>query len=70
MPRSSGICQANIAAYKQTRICPMPLLQVDNITRSFGSTRALSGAHFSIERGEIVALMGANGAGKSTLVKA
>jgi simple sugar transport system ATP-binding protein len=47
----------------------MPLLQVDNITRSFGSTRALSGAHFSIERGEIVALMGANGAGKSTLVK-
>ncbi|MBB3390777.1 simple sugar transport system ATP-binding protein [Rhizobium sp. BK275] len=47
----------------------MPLLHVENITRSFGSTRALAGAHFSIERGEIVALMGANGAGKSTLVK-
>ncbi|MBW9051379.1 sugar ABC transporter ATP-binding protein [Rhizobium mesosinicum] len=47
----------------------MPLLHVENITRSFGSTRALEGAHFSIERGEIVALMGANGAGKSTLVK-
>ncbi|MBB3593527.1 simple sugar transport system ATP-binding protein [Rhizobium sp. BK529] len=47
----------------------MPLLQVENITRSFGSTRALSGAHFTVERGEIVALMGANGAGKSTLVK-
>ncbi|MEK1898197.1 MAG: ATP-binding cassette domain-containing protein, partial [Rhizobium sp.] len=47
----------------------MPLLHVDNITRSFGSTRALSGSHFSIERGEVVALMGANGAGKSTLVK-
>jgi len=69
LPRSSGIRRANIAARKQTRICPMPLLHVDNITRSFGSTRALSGAHFSIERGEIVALMGANGAGKSTLVK-
>ncbi|MBB6223249.1 sugar ABC transporter ATP-binding protein [Rhizobium leguminosarum] len=47
----------------------MPLLHVENISRSFGSTRALGGADLSIERGEIVALMGANGAGKSTLVK-
>ncbi|MBX5131998.1 sugar ABC transporter ATP-binding protein [Rhizobium lentis] len=47
----------------------MPLLHIGNITRSFGSTRALTGADLSIERGEIVALMGANGAGKSTLVK-
>ncbi|TBH15249.1 sugar ABC transporter ATP-binding protein, partial [Rhizobium leguminosarum] len=47
----------------------MPLLHIENITRSFGSTRALAGADFSMERGEIVALMGANGAGKSTLVK-
>ena len=47
----------------------MPLLSIDNLTRSFGSTRALSGASLSIARGEIVALMGANGAGKSTLVK-
>ncbi|PDT28672.1 ABC transporter ATP-binding protein [Rhizobium sp. L9] len=47
----------------------MPLLHIGNITRSFGSTRALAGADLSIERGEIVALMGANGAGKSTLVK-
>ncbi|MDR9763033.1 sugar ABC transporter ATP-binding protein [Rhizobium redzepovicii] len=47
----------------------MPLLHVENITRSFGSTRALAGADLSLERGEIVALMGANGAGKSTLVK-
>lgn len=47
----------------------MPLLQVENLTRNFGSTRALADASLSIERGEIVALMGANGAGKSTLVK-
>jgi simple sugar transport system ATP-binding protein len=47
----------------------MPLLQIDDLTRSFGSTRALSGTSLSINRGEIVALMGANGAGKSTLVK-
>ncbi|EHS52837.1 ABC transporter related protein [Rhizobium sp. PDO1-076] len=47
----------------------MPLLQACNISRTFGSTRALIGASLEIEAGEIVALMGANGAGKSTLVK-
>jgi len=47
----------------------MPLLQIDALSRSFGPTRALSGATLTIDAGEIVALMGANGAGKSTLVK-
>lgn len=47
----------------------MPLLHVDNLSRSFEQTRALDAASLTVERGEIVALMGANGAGKSTLVK-
>ncbi len=46
----------------------MALLQIDNLTRSFGPTRALSDVSLAFEPGEIVALMGANGAGKSTLV--
>ena len=47
----------------------MPILDVQNICHSFGSTRALTDARLAIGAGEVVALMGANGAGKSTLVK-
>ncbi|MDB5556891.1 MAG: transporter ATP-binding protein [Rhizobium sp.] len=46
----------------------LPLLQASNIDKRFGATHALAGANLSVERGEIVCLMGANGAGKSTLV--
>lgn len=46
-----------------------PLLQVDQITKSFGAVQALQGITFSVRRGEVVTLVGDNGAGKSTLVK-
>jgi ribose transport system ATP-binding protein len=47
----------------------VPLLSMSDISKTFGSIRALSGVNLSVEAGEIHALMGENGAGKSTLMK-
>jgi simple sugar transport system ATP-binding protein len=46
-----------------------PLIEARGIVRHFGHVQALQGADFSVNRGEIVALIGDNGAGKSTLVR-
>jgi branched-chain amino acid transport system ATP-binding protein len=46
------------------------LLEVQNIDVFYGSIRALKGVSFSVEKGEIVSIIGANGAGKSTTLRA
>jgi len=45
------------------------LLEVRNLDKSFYATHAANNVSFSVNQGEVVALLGENGAGKSTVIK-
>jgi ABC-2 type transport system ATP-binding protein len=45
------------------------MLEIDNISFSYGAQKALDGVTFDVAAGEIVAVVGPNGAGKTTLLR-
>jgi simple sugar transport system ATP-binding protein len=47
----------------------LPLVELRNVTKSFGNVAALQPLNFVVHEGEVVSLVGDNGAGKSTLIK-
>ncbi len=48
----------------------MPVLEIKNLIVDYGIIRAIKGVNLNVEKGQIVAILGANGAGKSSLIRA
>jgi len=47
----------------------MSVLEIKNISKSFGSTQVLRSIDFSLEKGEVIAIIGSSGSGKTTLLR-
>ena len=45
-----------------------PIIQISNLSKSFGKVKAVRDLSFSVDRGELFAFLGVNGAGKSTTI--
>ena len=45
------------------------MIKVDNLTKQFGTIRAVDGISFEVAKGEVLGFLGPNGAGKSTTMK-
>lgn len=47
----------------------MPILEIKNLSKSFGKTKVLDGVSLEVEKGDVYGILGLSGAGKSTLVR-
>lgn len=47
----------------------MPILEVENIRKSFGNVEVLKGIDFTLEKGEALSIIGSSGSGKTTLLR-
>lgn len=47
----------------------MPILEVENLKKNFGKTEVLKNINFTLEKGEVLTLIGSSGSGKTTLLR-
>jgi polar amino acid transport system ATP-binding protein len=47
----------------------MAILEVNNLKKGFGATDVLKGVSFSLEQGQVLAIIGSSGSGKTTLLR-
>ncbi len=52
-----------------TEVKHMALLEVKGLTKSFGSVQVLKSIDFTLERGEVLTIIGSSGSGKTTLLR-
>ncbi len=45
------------------------MIEVENLTKQYGPTRAVSGVSFNVQKGEVLGFLGPNGAGKTTTMR-
>jgi ABC-type branched-subunit amino acid transport system ATPase component len=55
------------AAMREQASARLPMLEIRDLTKTFGGLRALADCSFAIDAGDIVGLIGPNGSGKTTL---
>jgi energy-coupling factor transport system ATP-binding protein len=69
IPDFSGIRNGSGAGTGGTAVAGSPIVQVRNLSYSYGDIQALDAINLSINPGEFAAIVGENGSGKTTLVK-
>ena len=47
----------------------MPLVETTGVEKNFGTNQVLKGIDFSVERGQVVTIIGRSGSGKSTFLR-
>ena len=47
----------------------MPIIQVENLEKSFGDLNVLKDVSFTVNKGDVIAVIGSSGSGKSTMLR-